>query len=455
MKAKKYIPLTLATLILAIGLNAQTLRADCGGCEATKQCGSRVKDVVDTAIGSGQFKTLITAVQAAHLVDTLKGDGLFTVFAPTDAAFAKLPEGMLASLLKSENKKQLQAILTYHVVKGKIMSSDLLKHAEARSLQGGKIDITMRVNNAHIVKADIACRNGVIHVIDSVMLPDNTLSLSDNNIVQTAVKAGQFNTLAAALQAAGLVDVLQSSGPFTVFAPTDDAFAKLPEGTVANLLKPENKEQLQAILKYHVVGQRLSSSQVAQTASLPSLTGQSILVDSSTQAVLVNQAKVVKADIQTSNGVIHVIDQVILPNNTLPGKSIVEAAAASGSFKTLLAAAQAAGLVDALNAKGPLTLFAPTDAAFAKLPAGTVENLLKPENKGQLQAILKHHVVQGRFSSWDILPTKSAKTLQGQSIRLSLAVDNATVTKKNIYCRNGVIHVIDQVILPKEKFSKL
>ena len=455
MKAIKYIPLTLATIILAIGLNTQTLRADWGGCEATKQCGSRVKDVVDTAIESIQLKTLIAAVQAAHLVDTLKGDGPFTVFAPTNAAFAKLPEGTLASLLKPENKKQLQAILTYHVVKGKIMSSDLLKHAEARSLQGGNIDIAMRVNNARIVKADIACHNGVIHVIDSVILPDNTLSLSDNNIVQTAVKAGQFNTLAAALHAAGLVDTLQGSSSFTVFAPTDEAFAKLPEGTVANLLKPENKEQLQEILKYHVVGQRLSSSQVTQTASLPSLTGQSILVDSSAQGVHVNQAKIVKADIQASNGVIHVIDQVILTNDILPGKSIVEAAATSGSFKTLLAAAKAAGLVEALNAKGPLTLFAPTDAAFAKLPAGTVESLLKPENKGQLQAILKHHVVKGRFSSWDILPTKSAKTLQGQPIRLSLAVENATVTMKNIYCRNGVIHLIDQVILPKEKFSKL
>ena len=455
MKAKSLLSLTLFTIILATGLHAQTLWANCGGCEATKTCGSRVQDVVDTAISAGQFKTLIKAVQAADLVDTLKSDGPFTVFAPTDAAFAKLPKGTLSSLLKPENKKQLQAILTFHVVKGKILSNDLLKHTEAQSLQGGKIAIDMRVNNARIAKADIACSNGVIHVIDSVILPDNTLIMSDNNIVQTAVKAGQFNTLAAALQAAGLVDALQSSGPFTLFAPTDDAFAKLPEGILVDLLKPEKKEQLQAILKYHVVGQRLSSLQVAQTASLPSLTGQSIGVDSSMQGVYVNQAKVVKADIQTSNGVIHVIDQVILLNDTLPGKSIVEAAAASGSFKTLLAAAKAAGLVDALKAKGPMTLFAPTDAAFAKLPAGTIESLLKPENKGQLLAILKHHVVEGRITSWDILPTKSAETLQGQSIRLSLAIDNAAVTRKNIHCSNGVIHVIDEVILPTKKVSKL
>jgi uncharacterized surface protein with fasciclin (FAS1) repeats len=132
------------------------------------------------------------------------------------------------------------------------------------------------------------------------------------DIVDTAVAAGSFQTLAAALQAGGLIDALKSDGPFTVFAPTDDAFAKLPEGTVANLLKPENRDTLVAILKYHVVAGNVTAADVVKLKSAKTLNGQEVRIDA-TSGVKVNDAKVVKADILTSNGVIHVIDTVLLP----------------------------------------------------------------------------------------------------------------------------------------------
>jgi len=132
------------------------------------------------------------------------------------------------------------------------------------------------------------------------------------NIVETAVEAGSFNTLAKALQAAGLVEALQGEGPFTVFAPTDAAFAKLPEGTVANLLKPENKEALIGILKYHVVSGQVTSKQVVKLHEAKTLNGKSVKVTAG-DGVKINSANVVKADIMTSNGVIHVIDEVLLP----------------------------------------------------------------------------------------------------------------------------------------------
>ena len=134
-------------------------------------------DIVDTAVAAGSFKTLVTAVQAAGLVDVLKSDGPFTVFAPTDAAFAKLPAGTVETLLKPENKGQLTAILTYHVVAGKVMSQDLLgKKLDAATVQGSKVSIDatgsgVRVDNATVVSADIATKNGVIHVIDTVIMP--------------------------------------------------------------------------------------------------------------------------------------------------------------------------------------------------------------------------------------------------------------------------------------------
>lgn len=134
------------------------------------------KDIVDTAVGAGQFKTLAAALKAAGLVDTLKGAGPFTVFAPTDEAFAKLPKGTVEDLLKPENKAKLTAILTYHVVPGKVMAADVVKVKEAKTVQGGAIKVNamggkVMVDAANVVKTDITATNGVIHVIDTVLMP--------------------------------------------------------------------------------------------------------------------------------------------------------------------------------------------------------------------------------------------------------------------------------------------
>lgn len=279
------------------------------------------------------------------------------------------------------------------------------------------------------------------------------------DIVHTAEHAGQFKTLLAALDAADLAEALQTPGPFTVFAPTDKAFKALPTGTVASLLKPENRAQLQKILKYHVVAGNVMSTDLVKAATAKTLHGNKVNI-----TLKVNDAKVLKADIKASNGVIHVIDRVILPGESKPidghanmkaprvvQDSIVETAVNAGQFKTLVTAIQAAGLQDALSGEGPFTVFAPTDAAFAKLPAGTVESLVQPENRTKLQGILKYHVVPAKINSNDILAAHTVKTLSGQAIYPSIMVDNAAIKVKNIYCRNGVIHVIDNVILPSEE----
>jgi len=137
---------------------------------------AKKKDIVDTAVSVDDFSTLVAAVKAADLVETLKGEGPFTVFAPTNEAFAKLPEGTVASLLKPENKEKLIAVLTYHVVPGKVMSKDVVKLTEATTVQGSKVKIQVKdgkvmIDNATVTKADVECGNGVIHIIDSVILP--------------------------------------------------------------------------------------------------------------------------------------------------------------------------------------------------------------------------------------------------------------------------------------------
>jgi uncharacterized surface protein with fasciclin (FAS1) repeats len=269
-------------------------------------------DIVDTAVSAGSFQTLVAAVKAAGLVDTLKGHGPLTVFAPTDEAFAKLPEGTIAELLKPENKTKLQGILAYHVVAGSVTAADVVKLSSAETLQGQEIDIAVHgegvtVDGAKIVKADIHASNGVIHVIDTVLLP------ADKDIVETAAAAGSFTSLVAGIQAAGLVETLKGEGPFTVFAPSDDAVAKLPEGTIESLLNPENKEQLAAILTYHVIAGKVMAADVVQLNRATSVLGKDVAISVADGNVRVNGATIVATDIETSNGVIHVIDSVLLP----------------------------------------------------------------------------------------------------------------------------------------------
>jgi uncharacterized surface protein with fasciclin (FAS1) repeats len=289
------------------------------------------------------------------------------------------------------------------------------------------------------------------------------------DIVGVAKKAGNFKTLLAAADAAGLVPALTGKGPITVFAPTDATFAKLPEGTVATLLEAENRAMLARILKYHVVSGANTAKDLMELHEVNTLAGETVSLAIAEGHV--GGAKILAADIHASNGVIHVIDAVLIPQapqeatqhednagGDVPEakeapSTIVDVAASTGKFKTLLAAAKAAGLVDTLKGEGPLTIFAPTDEAFAKLPEGTVASLLKEENRARLIQILTHHVVAGANTSLYLKKQKSLETLSGDPVQLSLdwatlRVGGALVLGADIRADNGIIHVIDSVLIP-------
>ena len=294
----------LAVGALALGLSAQT-PVDAGAKKSDK-------DIVATAIAAGSFQTLVAAVKAAGLVETLQGKGPFTVFAPTDDAFAKLGKDAIADLLKPENKAKLTAILTYHVVAGDNPAAKVVTVKELTSVQGSPLAIVadkngVTVGTAKVVKTDVLAQNGVIHVIDSVLLPPD-------NLVATAAKAGKFQTLLTAATAAGLAETLSNDGPFTVFAPTDEAFAKLGKDTIADLLKPENKAKLASILKHHVVAGRVKAEAVVKVKEVKTLQGTSLAVKVEQGKVSIGGANVVATDVIAGNGVIHVIDSVLLPN---------------------------------------------------------------------------------------------------------------------------------------------
>ena len=263
------------------------------------------KTIVETAVEAGSFTTLVKAVQEAGLVEALSGPGPLTVFAPTDAAFAEIPAETLNALL--QNKEKLISVLTYHVVAGNLLGAQVVRKNSIITLQGGalSVDISdgLKVDDANVIEADIRASNGRIHVIDKVLMP--------KNIVETAVGAGIFNTLVTAVQEAGLVDVLSGPGPFTVFAPTDAAFAKVPASMLNDLLA--DKEQLAQVLTYHVVPGKLMAEDVVAMDKIKTVQGNEITVNYDCSGVMVDNALVVNTDIVASNGVIHVIDAVILP----------------------------------------------------------------------------------------------------------------------------------------------
>lgn len=289
---------------------------------STSIAGANSDTIYDIAKENGNFTQLVGAVEAAGLKGTLESDGPFTVFAPTDDAFAALA----ASGINPE--ATLQNILLYHVVPGALTAEEVLAAGRLETafagksfdvaVEGGRAVITTPDGvSANIIMTDIEAANGVIHVIDAVIPPPvNALDLSplgDPNltIAEIAVANGNFDTLVAALDAAGLVETFASPGDYTVFAPTDDAFAALGEETINALLA--NPKELSTILTYHVVGDSLSINQVATSNFIPTLEGRAIDASYRNGQVTVDGANIVLYNIRAANGVIHVIDTVLVP----------------------------------------------------------------------------------------------------------------------------------------------
>ncbi|MBU6352111.1 MAG: fasciclin domain-containing protein, partial [Chloroflexi bacterium] len=429
-------------------------------------------------VAGENFGILAEALAASGLDKTLAEEGPFTVFAPTDEAFAALPADTLEALLA--DKEQLSAMLLYHVIGDQALASADLSAGELATAQGAPVSIAVAdnvvtVNDATVIAADVVAANGVVHVIDKVLLPPAEAAATEAaaeestdplNIVQTAVESGQFPTLVSALEAAGLVDALSAEGPFTVFAPSEEAFAALPEGQLDALLA--DPAALAAVLQYHVLSGQVLAGDIVDGMNAPTLEGKP-LTFAINGGVTVNGAHVTASDIVASNGVIHVIDQVLLPpavdeqaegaemaataapTPTAAGDTIADLAGELSDFSTLLQAADAAGLLDDLSAAGPLTLFAPTNAAFDKLPTGTLDALLADE--AALQNVLLYHLLLDRYTATDLVAAGIGTTAQGSLVVFStrgdeVRVNSHPVTQADIEASNGIVHVIDSVLLP-------
>ena len=282
------------------------------------------------------------------------------------------------------------------------------------------------------------------------------VSFAQISVVDVIVNSPDHNTLEVAVIAAELADDLSGPGPFTVFAPTDAAFAALPAGVVDELLVDPTGDLAQ-ILLYHVVSGAALSTSLTDGQTITTLQGEDITVTIGMNGVMVNNATVVVADIVADNGVVHVIDAVMLPPAPEPTNTILDIVVNSADHDTLEAAVIAAGLAETLSGDGPYTVFAPTDAAFAALPAGTIEALLA--NTGELMNILLYHAASGTVLSTDLTNGQTIPTLTFFPPLVvtmdtnGVFINNAMVTVADIIADNGVVHVIDAVLLPQQPNS--
>lgn len=417
------------------------------------------QSIVALAQGNSNLSILVTALtKYPDLVTTLSGNGTFTVFAPTNTAFTNLLTAIGQTSLDDIPEDVLRDVLEYHVIGSAAVLSTQLTAGPVTTVGGENITVStsggIRLNGTiNVVTADVQASNGVVHVVDAVLVPPSMAPIV-GTIVAPAFFNKNFTTLIAAVKAASpdVLTALLSSDKKTLFAPTNAAF------TAAGITALPDQATLNAVLTYHVLGAEVRAADIANGSSSANTLNGEIYLSKGAAGVFINgTTEVIATDIVASNGVVHVIDRTLLP----PSQTIAEIAVEAGFTQLVAALVKVPTLLAAAGADGDLTVFAPTDEAFEALYAALgVDNMDELEaliGNAKLAQVLQHHIVGSRVFSTD-LASGSVPTLN-QSVEINvtnLTVSDASGTSDaqlvssalNILATNGVIHVIDQVLIP-------
>lgn len=417
---------------------------------------SKAQTAFDVIQNSPDHTILEAAVIAAGLDGALGTLNPITVFAPTDAAFAALPAGTVDALLA--DIPTLSNILLYHVLNGAAVFSTSLFDGQAATMANGS-DIIVNIGGGvfingttQVTAADVVVSNGVLHVVDGVLLPPAELQ---NTIWDVITSSPDHNTLELVVGLAGLDGALDAAGSYTVFAPTDAAFALVPQPIIDALLA-DPSGLLTYILTYHVVTSEALSTDLFDGMVITTLSGEDVTVSIANGNVFINQAQVTVADIITDNGIVHVIDAVLAPG--IIANNVFDIIAGSPDHTILETAIIAAGLQETLEDQYFFTVFAPTDAAFGALPAGTIESLLA--NPAALTNILLYHVVGEDVYSDELENGQIVTMAQNDVATITLdmsgaMINNANIVAVDLSALNGVVHVIDAVLLPPTSIEGL
>lgn len=424
------------------------------------------QNIVTLAQGNSNLSTLVAAlVKFPDLVTTLSGTGNFTVFAPTNEAFAGLLTAIGQSSLDDIPEDVLRDVLQYHVIASAAVKSTQLTAGPVATVGGESITVSItggiKLNGTvNVVTADVEATNGIVHVIDAVLVPPSITPIV-GTIVAPAFFNKNFTTLIAAVKAASptILQTLLNADKKTLFAPTNAAF------TAAGITSLPNEATLNAVLTYHVIGSEVFAADIANGSSSAATLNGNIYLSKGTAGVFINgTTQVTATDIAGSNGVVHVINRTLLPpSQTIAQIAVAASTSSSPQFTQLVAAlSKVPALLDAAGAAGNLTVFAPTDAAFQALYAtvGVADlNALEAAiGNDKLAQVLQHHIVGARVFSTDLASGSVATLNQNVTVNVS----NLTITdgngstppsglvstSLNIHATNGVIHTIDKVLIP-------
>jgi len=444
--------ITMSVLLMAIPL----FSISCSDDDDNDNGGNSGKTIVEVAQGIPELSTLVDAIVAAGLADALSGDGPFTVFAPTNAAFNKLDPEVLNNIIATPSL--LTALLQYHVVSGEVSSGDLTNGPVQTLLSGQTVDVNISGGmvtlngSSNVTTADVDASNGVIHIIDEVLIPEDFYSMTLAMIVAGSPDHTILLSALAKPELAGLLAAASDpTADLTVFAPTDAAF----EGVLVALGKESIDdipvELLNEIVTYHILGGAVTSDQLSNGDVETLLPGESVTVDI-TDGVKINNANVTTADLKAVNGVAHVVDAVLLPSYVAYSVgTIAEVVLFEKDFTILAGALRKADLLETVATTDNLTVFAPDNAGFVAAGITSLDDFTAEE----LAPILTYHVLGSVVKAADLPASGIAATLNGGNIYLGYLFNQrvlvnglSEITKVDIEKSNGVIHVINRTLVP-------
>ena len=383
-----------------------------------------------------------------------------TVLAPNDSAFEAVSLGIYTSLLDSEWSDHATCFVSYHTVQGSFMANQLTDGAELTTLDGNTLTVSgtnpIQIDQANIVEDDIVASNGVAHILDAVLMP----ACASQNIYQQLTANEDYSTMASLIETADLVDMISTTAPITVFAPSNQAWLDMGDQFTESLSDPDNLTFLRALLMNHVVPGNWYESRLQSNESFmlqTTLDTTAFFYNESTTSFVTN-SEIIASDMLASNGVIHTVNPVIIlaaVADLLLNAQVVSNFISFSNFTSALMQANFfdALFLDDLNAPRTTTVFAPDDAAFAKIPTNITAKLLEPDWSFHLRELLRYHLTDGTVKSNELSQLSTVSTLTNFSLTVTadrnmLMVNNATVTFPDIVAYNGVIHGINEVLFP-------
>lgn len=418
-------------------------------------------DLLETVQQTDIIKKTYDAILSAKLNYILSGVGPYTLFAPTNEAWTALGPGVYQSLLLPTNSQYLDQLMKYHISPGDQLSSLMAVEQGIKTLEEGSSIIVSKISpfkvnvRAKAITADVRATRGLIHVMDTVLMPQNFVyPTATRNIVELAGVADYLSIFVKAVSAAGLKPTWTSGGPYTVFAPSNTAFANLGLGIATSLLLQANQAKLKQVLQFHAIQGRQLTSAMMTGLQIRTMEGGSFALSQVSPDVIINgKVQVTSRDVPATNGLLQVVDTVLLPPNfAYPDKTMLSLIQNSPHLSTLFTAIQAADLAKTLGGDAEYTLFAPSDAAFKGLGTGKDTSLLLPANKDKLVQLLRYHMLPGKQASDQMPVNQPMKTLEKNTIRIRarspLIVNQIVATTADVPATNGMIHIIDSVLLP-------